>query len=550
MSSEKLSHSQQLAQLENEYLAELPTRMKEIETAWQDYRNNGWNVNDLKQLHFYIHRVAGSAPTFGFPKLGEQAHRLELLLKPILHAVSDVTKIQQLKFSEQIFALLNCYQNSFLEPEQHINTLVSPQVDIESPLIYLLEDDAAIAKNLALQLGSYGYQVNIFSNLSSIDMAIRQQLPDLYIVDIMLNNDTFAGTSFVHKLKLIDKNPQPAIIYSSRSDFDARLSAVRAGVDAYFVKPMDIDTLVEKIESLLGRKPNRPYQVLLIDDDLSLAKHFSMVLSHAGIQVSIEIHAEKVLSVLEEISPDLIIMDIYMPICSGFELAKIIRQQAQLDSIPIIFLSTEHDIDKQLLAMQMGGDEFITKPVKDEHLTTAVLTRAKRARLLSDLIMLDGMTGLLKHARMKEQLVTEIYQATRSKLSFAFAMIDIDHFKNVNDTYGHLTGDRIIKSLAQLLRQRLRKSDIIARYGGEEFAVILHDSNRKGTFELIDSIRNDFSQLVHHCEEQEFHVSFSAGIAFFPDYNVAEELNQAADDALYQAKLKGRNQVVFSDEDQ
>jgi diguanylate cyclase (GGDEF)-like protein len=123
-------------------------------------------------------------------------------------------------------------------------------------------------------------------------------------------------------------------------------------------------------------------------------------------------------------------------------------------------------------------------------------------------------------------------------------MIDIDKFKLVNDHYGHMMGDRVIKSLARLLQQRLRKSDRIGRYGGEEFAVVLPNCDLDSAVKALDKIRTAFSELHYLHDGKEFSVTFSAGLAGFPAHENADELNQAADEALYEAKHQGRNRIV------
>jgi diguanylate cyclase (GGDEF)-like protein len=137
--------------------------------------------------------------------------------------------------------------------------------------------------------------------------------------------------------------------------------------------------------------------------------------------------------------------------------------------------------------------------------------------------------------------------AIRQKKALSFAMIDIDQFKKINDNYGHPTGDRVIKSLSRLLKQRLRGSDLVGRYGGEEFAVVLVDADRTMAMKILDNIRNDFSQLHHQAEGKEFQVTFSCGIADASQFPDAAKLGDAADKALYKAKHAGRNRVMLSD---
>jgi len=542
MSTDELPYAEQLTLLQQEYCSELPDRLQEIEDAWSSYQSSGWEQVELKQLHFYIHRIVGSAATFGFSQLSESTQSIEQTLIKQIQPRTIPTKELQQKLSEQISLLQQQAKPNSVDVE--LNSLIkkTEKKDSEQPLIYLLEDDQSLAKKLALQLSTYGYEIQVFFNTQSILDATRKQVPDLYIVDIALQKEQLGGPDFLKKIRTQEKLDTPVIVHSSRTDFEARLSAVHAGADAYMVKPLDVDFIVSKIDHLLGRELKRPYQILLVDDDVSLARHYALVLGQAGMQVQIVNRPQDVIAAMEENFPDIFLMDLYMPECSGIDLAKVIRQQQQFDSIPIIFLSTEGDIDRQLFAMRMGGDEFLTKPITDDHLLTAVSIRAARARLLAELMTQDSLTGLLNHARLKEQLVNAVSRAQRTSSSFGFVMIDIDHFKAVNDNYGHMIGDRVIKSMAQILRKRLRKYDVIGRYGGEEFAVILDNCSRDDAFTLINSIREDFASQVFH-SKKDFNVTFSAGIAMYPDYINAENLNQAADEALYRAKDSGRNRV-------
>jgi diguanylate cyclase (GGDEF)-like protein len=158
----------------------------------------------------------------------------------------------------------------------------------------------------------------------------------------------------------------------------------------------------------------------------------------------------------------------------------------------------------------------------------------------------DSLTGLLNHTVLKEQLAIEVARAARLGQKMSFAMVDIDHFKHVNDTYGHPTGDQVIKSISRLLQQRLRKSDVVGRYGGEEFAIILPNTGEEQAVRLLDELRVGFSQVRHLSEGREFYVTFSAGIASCSNFAGANQLSNAADRALYKAKAQGRNRVTLA----
>ena len=232
---------------------------------------------------------------------------------------------------------------------------------------------------------------------------------------------------------------------------------------------------------------------------------------------------EQTLESLIEFRPELILMDVYMPGCSGMELANVIRQDETYIDIPIVYLSSETDVGRQLAAMGRGGDDFLTKPIQSDHLISSVTSRAERYRILRRFMIRDSLTGLLNHSRTKEQLDIEVARAQRNQSSLAFAIIDIDLFKSVNDTYGHYTGDQVIKNLSRLLQQRLRKTDTIGRYGGEEFGVILSDMDAAAAMKVLDAVRLDFSRISQQAREATFSVTFSCGIAAFPHYKTASE---------------------------
>jgi diguanylate cyclase (GGDEF)-like protein len=254
----------------------------------------------------------------------------------------------------------------------------------------------------------------------------------------------------------------------------------------------------------------------------------------------------QVMKPLVDFRPDLILIDIHMPDVTGTEIAAILRQESAYVSIPIVFLSSEKNPDKQQNAMLLGADDFLTKPVEPGHLISSVTSRVQRARTLRNLAERDSLTGLLNHTRFKEQLSIEVARAQRMGTSLAFVMLDIDHFKTINDTYGHPTGDRVLKSFALLFKQRLRKTDVLGRYGGEEFGVIMPDTGEGAAFQVMEELREAFAKIGHSSHGTIFQVTFSGGIATLPPWQDAASLNEAADRALYHAKRGGRNQVVYA----
>lgn len=421
-----------------------------------------------------------------------------------------------------------------------------PTQEGHARLIYLIEDDAQLAKHLATQIRHFGYTVRTFSQTENAREHIQHKMPAAIIADISFAEDEKAGIESILALCRDGYSLPPLIFISEQKDFLARLEAIRAGGQAYFTKPTDVSGLIDKLDQLTSTEQPEPYRVLIVEDTAILADAYANTLEQAGMATRKVTDPMRVMEALEDFSPELILMDINMPGASGEEIAQVLRQQEMHVSVPIVFLSGETDKDRQLAAMSHGGDDFLVMPIQPEHLIASVSSRIDRYRVLRNFMIRDSLTSLLNHTKIKEQLNIEIERAKRQNHPLSFAMIDLDHFKDVNDTYGHPTGDKVLKSLARLLQQRLRKVDVIGRYGGEEFAVILTDTSGPDAVRILDGIRKDLAKIRQYDENTEFTVTFSGGVASYPDFATPEAINNAADKALYRAKHEGRNQVFLA----
>ncbi|MBI4756863.1 MAG: diguanylate cyclase [Betaproteobacteria bacterium] len=335
----------------------------------------------------------------------------------------------------------------------------------------------------------------------------------------------------------------PLIGLADTGDIATRLDAVRMGCQAFLPRPLDIGLLLDTLERLGAAPLAEAGRVLVVDDSASAAALYASVLEGAGFRVKMLTDPLKVLDALQSSPPELILMDMYMPGATGEELARVIRQQDAYLSIPIVFLSAEADQTRQREAMALGGDEFLQKPIEPEHLVSAVKSRIIRYRALRGVMARDSLTGLLNHTNFKDRLRVELARAQRHGHPVSLAMVDIDHFKRVNDTWGHPAGDRVIKNLAQLLKRRLRGGDLIGRYGGEEFALALPDTPVEVARKVLEDIRGKFSCLTHGTGERSFGCTLSAGLAVTPPAHDPESIIQAADFALYAAKHGGRDRV-------
>lgn len=548
MSKAALSVQEQLAALRDTYARGLPEKLERITLAWLEIRALRARGEALEGLHRAAHSLAGSGASLGFTGLSRVARELEIYVQTVAERGTEFSPAER----EHVEALISALRQAARDPdaaaEQKVEGITQVQQDAQgahsSKVVFLLEEDVALAQDLAMQIGYFGYEVHVLDRCGDLKQSVQQMRPIAIIADITSSDQDLEYIGPLIKAEQEHGAMPPVIFISGRDDVTARLQAVRAGGVAYFTKPVGVDNIISKLDELASPQGSDPFRILVVDDEAELARYHASILESAGMLATVINDPMLVMSTLLESKPDLILMDVHMPGCTGMELASVIRQQEAYVSIPIVYLSAEADVDKQLSAMRLGGDSFLNKPIRPEHLISAVWGRVERLRVLRSFMVRDSLTGLLNHTFMKEQLALEVARTARNGTDMVFALVDIDHFKMVNDTYGHPTGDRVIKSISRLLQQRLRKSDIVGRYGGEEFAIILPNTSAAEAVRLLDELRIGFSQVRHRCEEREFYVTFSAGVAGFSHSADANQLNTAADRALYRAKAKGRNCIV------
>lgn len=317
----------------------------------------------------------------------------------------------------------------------------------------------------------------------------------------------------------------------------------RAGADACVPVGDKISDVLSRILDLVQTKEQTVPRVLVVEDSATAVAHIRRSLSQHGIDSRAIGDPRFLLEAAIDYRPDVILMDMYMPFCTGVEVTRALRQLPEYQSVPVVYLSSETDIAQQVEALRLGGDQFLTKPVNPIVLAAVVKTKIDRYRDMMRSGRHDSLTGLLNHTAAKNKLELMVKSAEPIG-QLAVAMIDIDRFKSVNDTWGHPVGDQVIRSLAWLLRGRLRSSDLIGRYGGEEFLVALPGVDMEKAQMMLNRIREDFSLLPHAHAHGTLRSSFSCGVASMPDYMTGTTLIEAADNALLEAKRNGRNRVV------
>lgn len=549
------SFQERKRRLRASFIEQLPDRLRQARELLAALTTGERQDEPLSQLHLIFHTLKGSGASFGFDAINASAREAEQALREVLdgdrrlspHLLADLRRhvqtLEELKLSVDS-AMAADSQPRFALPAQR-----AEETGSNHRLIYLCDDDTLLAQELSAQLGCFGYEVDPYDSLEAMREAVLNRPPAAIIMDVMFPEGGDAGPATIAELNARLEAPIPCLFISVRDDFQARLRAVKAGGHAYCRKPVKAVELAELLDQLTSRGAPDPYHILIVDDDPDVAQFYAMVLESAGMTIRVASEPERVPGILEDFDADLVLMDLYMPGCSGPELARVLRQIPGYLGLPIIYVSSETDARRQFKALQVGADGFLTKPIEPERLVTEVHLRAERMRTLRSLMIRDSLTGLFNHNTILQLLKVAMASCQRSGRRLCLAMIDVDHFKAVNDTHGHPTGDQVLMALGRTLRLRLRESDIVGRYGGEEFAVIMTGLDADQAKSIMDALRESFASVTFLAGGTEFHCTFSGGLAAFPEYSDPSALIEAADAALYRAKRAGRNRTLITHAD-
>lgn len=406
------------------------------------------------------------------------------------------------------------------------------------PLHVLLLGRNDYTETLAENIAQAGYRAKIVDSISHL--LAREEANTFSVI---INLDVISEKQHQWLIDLADSNKQwPVIALSSEDSLEIRATAVRMGGQSFFTAPFDTHAIITELNALSERFERDPYQVLVVDDQRSVADYYSSVLREAGfVTETITSPMKDLMPYLQHHIPDLILLDLYMPDISGQELAGIIRQMSNLISVPIVFLSCEMSSEHQLRALCTGADTFLTKPVKSADLLAAVESRIRRGRTVRNLVTRDPLTGLLNRRETLRRLDDGVARFQRYGHTLSLVMLDLDHFKSINDNYGHAMGDKVIKHFSMALQSVLRDDDIICRWGGEEFVLVLTETGPDITTKIVQRVA---AFLLDSSPFDDFKYTFSAGIVSAEAGMDGENMLDIADRRLYQAKAQGRNCIV------
>jgi diguanylate cyclase (GGDEF)-like protein len=345
----------------------------------------------------------------------------------------------------------------------------------------------------------------------------------------------------------------PILALADTASLTDRVLAASAGASLVLPRTGALIDLVIAAESLAKQRRQGRFRILAVDDDPVILAALPLVLASEPVDVTTLGDARQFWATLERTGPDLVVLDLDMPHLGGIELCRIIRTDPRWSTLPVLFLTATTDpaiVDDIFAA---GADDYVSKPLVSGEIRARIRNRLDRAALYRRLTDTDPLTGLINRRRLEIDFDRLSALARRHNQPLSLALLDIDHFKRVNDTHGHGIGDLVLRRLADHLTKEYRGEDVVARWGGEEFAILTFGMSAADAGQrlsgILDSIRMTPIDLPEPAQSS-LSISFSAGVAQLDHHgDDLHSLTRAADTAMYRAKRWGRGRVLKANDD-
>jgi diguanylate cyclase (GGDEF)-like protein len=478
------------------------------------------------------HMLAGSAGTFGFTRASQAARTLEEKLAAPVQA-------QVPRLAELVMELRHDMEGEIASPDAQP---VEP--DGERPRLLVVAKDRELCEHLAAEAASREMDCDTAPTVSQARELCRQHPPRIVLLDLTMPPAEAADAYELLSQLSSQTPPIPVLVRTGSDAFVDRVQAARRGGRAFLAESLAPAAVLDTVGQFLARERLSATRVLIVDDDPLVLAMMRELLERHDLEISTLTDPLLFWEKLEEVAPELLILDVDMPGVNGPELCRVVRSDSRWSGLAVIFVTAASDPATIEEIFRVGTDDYLPKPIVGPELVTRVSNRLERVRLHRAGAETDNLTGLANRAKSSDSLIRLLTLADRFAEPLSIAMLDLDHFKQINDAHGHASGDSVLRAFGERLRRDFRGEDAIGRWGGEEFVVGMYGmSGKDGARRLTDTLAT-FSKEEFGSSEV-FQASFSAGVAEYPlDGHDLNEMLEAADRALYDAKTAGRARVL------
>ncbi len=555
--------TQQSAELRQAFLRHLPKRIDVLRRRGSRLCSEGWDINALSMLYQDAQALAGASGKYGVLDVSEQLYALELLLEPFVRdeRLPDQEASRRaadlLARFEAVVATGEAFTTEAMtapvDPSSGIATqrTAPPHywrrftVDAEPPelpqagssdaatmgrgdpaataparvvnsgkRIFVLSDGSEAMSALTGLLLADGHSIESIDNADEFAEVLGALTPDLIVLGTGLEGSLDRIGERVRTARQKSGHRLALMTLAENDELPSRLRAMRAGADAFVPLSLEPQLIVEQVRELLDVERADPFRVLIVEDDRSQALFAESILRNAGMETRAETDPLRVLSVLDDFHPDLILMDLYMPNVDGMELTAIIRERAPFVGTPIVFLSGEQDQDKHFAALDAGGDDFLAKPIRPKHLISAVTNRVRRARASHRRVhqrnLRDPVTGLYERAYLLDQLSAALAREQPSTGGVLF--IEIDSAPTLRERLTLAVYEALATQTGGLIAEHIGDEGLGARFSDRSYILLCPQRDEAGLEALAKDILEQFRVHLFELGEQSLAVPISIGI--------------------------------------
>ena len=508
-----------LIELQREYLAEFPERLEELRTDIAAFR--ALRPEAAASLKTRFHRLAGSGGSYGFPEISVVAREMEQWMgtKP---APGEAPRLD---------AAVDRLAALFRQAQAGLGN--TPQVTGTRRRATVILPPSPDAQRLTAALEAEGYEVRLGHRLEDPGERSAGERPDLLVIGTAAGEGDPSAVASLWTGRL--NRPRAVVLIETLRAVD-RLRAIASGVDAVVAVERMVEDL-PRYARTLAQAGAPPSSILLVEHDAERAATVTRSLEEANIRVVRCALAQAVQELLDREVPDLMVLATSLPDGEGTTVARIVREDPRFRMMPIVFTGPD-EVPARIAALQAGADDYLTTPPNAELLLQTVVVRAERGRRLRELLLRDPLTGLLNHATLLSELDYAVDYGRRHGGPLSLLVFDLDRFHEVNERFGHMVGDQVLRHVANVFRSNVRASDLIGRFGGEEFAMVLRGVGAEGAAVVAAKLRRVLGeQSATTAEGVIIPLHVSVGWACFPGHGTsAGELVHAAVRAMQREK--------------
>lgn len=455
-----------------------------------------------------------------------------------------------------------------------------------SARILVVDDLLPNVKLLEAKLKSEFYEViTSDSGIQALEI-VEQTPPDLILLDVMMPE--MDGFETCKRIKENSSTSDiPVVMVTALSDVEDRVQGLNAGADDFLTKPINDLALFARIRSLVRLKSitdelklrdqtgeqfgsssefndllkeTKNAKILVVDEDVAQASQITNKLEELSMQVIVESNPHEAVRISEETEVDLIMVSTQLSTDDGLHLCTHLRSQEKTKATPLLILIEDDQTELLVKGLDMGINDYLITPLDSNEIVARVRTQIRRKRYQDALkenqqksltmAVIDSLTSVYNRRYFDTHLERMLQNLEENGKHISLMMIDIDHFKLINDNHGHLSGDDVLKELCKRLQDAVRPTDLVARYGGEEFSVVMPDTSLNQAAEIAERIRKFISrdEFTISSDPGKIHCTASIGVSVSSPSDTPQTLIERADKALYHVKHTGRNKVaVFFD---